>query len=64
MSVVEEVVKFIIDLRRYLLTNESVAEEYSKLEIVLQKYEGDIRKHIGIEQQLRLYGESLQMQLD
>lgn len=64
ITVVEEIVKHVIDLR-------SVEEEYVKLENLLQKHEQDIRKHIGvqqlltqIEQQLRLYGESLQLQLE
>ncbi|CAD8082291.1 unnamed protein product [Paramecium sonneborni] len=39
-------------------------EEYEKLEETLIKYEQEIRKHISIEQQLKLYAESIQSKLD
>ncbi|CAD8068759.1 unnamed protein product [Paramecium sonneborni] len=39
-------------------------EEYEKLEQTLIKYEGEIRNHIRIEQQLKLYAESIQNKLD
>ncbi|CAK93044.1 unnamed protein product (macronuclear) [Paramecium tetraurelia] len=39
-------------------------EEYEKLEQTLIKYESEIRNHIRIEQQLKLYAESIQSKLD
>lgn len=42
----------------------SQKEEYNKLELVMQKYEGEIRSHIRSEQQLRLLAESLQAKLE
>ncbi|CAD8162954.1 unnamed protein product [Paramecium octaurelia] len=39
-------------------------DEYEKLESTLIKYEQEIRKHISIEQQLKLYAESIQNKLD
>ncbi|CAD8093281.1 unnamed protein product [Paramecium sonneborni] len=39
-------------------------DEYEKLEQTLIKYEQEIRKHISIEQQLKLYAESIQTKLD
>ncbi|CAD8148370.1 unnamed protein product [Paramecium octaurelia] len=39
-------------------------EEYEKLEQTLIKYESEIRNHIRIEQQLKLYAESIQNKLD
>ena len=43
---------------------EQHSEEYEKLEKVLQKYEAEVRKHIRMEQQLKLYAESIQQKLD
>eukprot|EP01017_Pseudomicrothorax_dubius_P044746 TRINITY_DN7605_c0_g1_i6.p1 TRINITY_DN7605_c0_g1~~TRINITY_DN7605_c0_g1_i6.p1 ORF type:complete len:376 (+),score=90.38 TRINITY_DN7605_c0_g1_i6:35-1162(+) len=37
---------------------------YDQLEKVVQKYEGEIRNHIRVEQQLKLFSESLQTKLD
>ncbi|CAD8150451.1 unnamed protein product [Paramecium octaurelia] len=39
-------------------------EEYEKLEQTVIKYEGEIRNHIRLEQQLKLYAESIQAKLD
>ncbi|CAD8160630.1 unnamed protein product [Paramecium octaurelia] len=39
-------------------------DEYEKLEQTLIKYEGEIRNHIRLEQQLKLYTESIQTKLD
>ncbi|CAD8118185.1 unnamed protein product [Paramecium sonneborni] len=39
-------------------------EEYEKLEQIIQKYEAEIRGHISIEQQLKLYNESLQQKIE
>ncbi|CAD8103670.1 unnamed protein product [Paramecium sonneborni] len=39
-------------------------EEYEKLEQTMIKYEVEIRNHIRIEQQLKLYAESIQTKLD
>lgn len=39
-------------------------ETYMELEKVVQKHEGEIRNHIRIEQQLKLYSESIQAKLD
>ncbi|CAD8161182.1 unnamed protein product [Paramecium pentaurelia] len=39
-------------------------EEYEKLEQTVIKYEGEIRNHIRLEQQLKLYAESIQNKLD
>ncbi|CAD8082601.1 unnamed protein product [Paramecium primaurelia] len=39
-------------------------EEYDKLEQTLIKYEQEIRNHISVEQQLKLYAESIQSKLD
>ena len=37
---------------------------YNNLEKLLQKYEGEIREHIRIEQQLKIYSESLEEKID
>jgi DNA repair ATPase RecN len=39
-------------------------ENYTQLEKIVQKYEGEIRNHIRVEQQLKLYAESLQSKLE
>ncbi|CAD8107678.1 unnamed protein product [Paramecium sonneborni] len=39
-------------------------EEYEKLEQIIQKYEAEIRGHISIEQQLKLYNDSLQQKIE
>ncbi|CAD8095012.1 unnamed protein product [Paramecium sonneborni] len=39
-------------------------EEYDKLEQTLIKYEQEIRNHISVEQQLKLFAESIQNKLD
>lgn len=39
-------------------------ENYGELEKVVQRHEGEIRNHIRIEQQLKLYSESIQAKLD
>ncbi|CAD8100067.1 unnamed protein product [Paramecium sonneborni] len=39
-------------------------EEYDKLEQALIKYEQEIRSHISVEQQLKLFAESIQNKLD
>ncbi|CAD8080520.1 unnamed protein product [Paramecium sonneborni] len=39
-------------------------DEYEKLEQTVIKYEGEIRNHIRLEQQLKLYAESIQNKLD
>ncbi|CAD8168343.1 unnamed protein product [Paramecium pentaurelia] len=39
-------------------------DEYEKLEQTVIKYEGEIRNHIRLEQQLKLYSESIQTKLD
>ncbi|CAD8132674.1 unnamed protein product [Paramecium pentaurelia] len=39
-------------------------EEYDKLEQTMIKYEVEIRNHIRVEQQLKLYAESIQTKLD
>lgn len=39
-------------------------ESYYSLEKVLQKYEADIRNHIRIEQQLKIYTDSMQEMMD
>jgi hypothetical protein len=39
-------------------------ENYDELEKIVQKYEGEIRNHIQIEQQLKLYAESLQAKVE
>ncbi|CAD8084960.1 unnamed protein product [Paramecium primaurelia] len=39
-------------------------EEYEKLEQIIQKHEAEIRGHISIEQQLKLYNESLQQKIE
>lgn len=40
------------------------AANYENLEKVLQKYEGEIREHIRIEQQLKIYSESLEERIE
>ncbi|CAD8161860.1 unnamed protein product [Paramecium octaurelia] len=47
--------------KSYLLKDD---EEYDKLEQTLIKYEQEIRNHISVEQQLKLYAESIQSKLD
>ncbi|CAD8064744.1 unnamed protein product [Paramecium primaurelia] len=65
-----KVEKKIYKLEKQIDPNHSVTkslrsdEEYEKLEQILIKYEGEIRNHIKIEQQLKLYAESLQNKLD
>ncbi|KAL4480148.1 hypothetical protein ABPG74_020664 [Tetrahymena malaccensis] len=44
-------------------TNEN-NEDYDQLEKILQKHEAEIRTHIRLEQQLKLYAENLQSKLD
>ncbi|CAD8092988.1 unnamed protein product [Paramecium primaurelia] len=39
-------------------------EEYDKLEQIIQKYEAEIRGHISIEQQLKLYNDSLLQKIE
>ncbi|CAD8174706.1 unnamed protein product [Paramecium octaurelia] len=39
-------------------------QEYKKLESVLQQQEADIRNHISLEQQMKLYQDQLQSKLD
>ncbi len=39
-------------------------EDYIKLETSLQHYENEVRNHIKIEQQLKLYVDGLQSKLD
>ncbi|CAD8127466.1 unnamed protein product [Paramecium sonneborni] len=39
-------------------------QDYQELEKQVQKYEGEIRKHIRTEQQIKLYCEQLQQQLE
>ncbi|CAD8072940.1 unnamed protein product [Paramecium sonneborni] len=39
-------------------------DEYEKLEQSVIKYESEIRNHIGLEQQLKLYAESIQSKLE
>ncbi|CAK66729.1 unnamed protein product (macronuclear) [Paramecium tetraurelia] len=39
-------------------------EEYEKLEQIIQKHEAEIRGHISIEQQLKLYSETLQQKIE
>ena len=39
-------------------------EEYQNLEKLVQKYEAEIRNHIRIEQQLKIYTESIQEKFD
>lgn len=43
---------------------QSQNEEYDQLEKIVQKHEAEIRTHIRLEQQLKLYAESLQAKLD
>ena len=40
-------------------TTEISHDDYEKLEKVLQKYEKDVRQHISLEQQLKLYLDNL-----
>lgn len=51
------------------IVNDSVEKNvsesnYQNLEKVLQKYEAEIREHIRIEQQLKIYSESLEAKID
>ena len=43
-----------------LSKRESKEEQYLNLEKILQKYEADIRSHVRIEQQMKIYTDSLQ----
>lgn len=43
--------------------SQSSDTNYQNLEHVLQKYEAEIRDHIRIEQQLKIYTESLEQEL-
>jgi len=46
------------------ITNKDENENYDELEKIVQKYEGEIRTHIQVEQQLKLYAESLQSKIE
>ncbi|KAM3131086.1 hypothetical protein pb186bvf_016784 [Paramecium bursaria] len=39
-------------------------EEYEKLEQIIQKHEAEIRNHISLEQQMKIYTESLQQKIE
>ena len=45
-------------------SDDFAAANYENLEKVLQKYEGEIREHIRIEQQLKIYSESLEERIE
>lgn len=47
-------------IEKELEDSQSPEERYSNLEKLLQKYEAQIRDHIRVEQQLKIYVESLQ----
>ncbi|CAD8096849.1 unnamed protein product [Paramecium primaurelia] len=44
--------------------NYHAGEEYDKLEQIIQKYEAEIRGHISIEQQLKLFNDSLLQEIE
>jgi len=55
-----------MDMRRHSLASDAsmtTQENCKALEQQLQKYEGDIRKHISIEHQLQLFAEDLKRQV-
>ena len=48
------------NLSEFNLNSESeLKDEYNRMEVILQKYEGEVRTHIRTEQQLKIYVESL-----
>jgi hypothetical protein len=52
------------NLKESLSTKSFSAETLKDYEEVIQKFEGDIRKHIRIEQQMKLHSESLQQKIE
>lgn len=46
------------------LSSEENADEYTELEKILQKHESEIRNHIRIEQQLKLFAENIQQKCE
>eukprot|EP00825_Cyclidium_porcatum_P036160 TRINITY_DN38044_c0_g1_i1.p1 TRINITY_DN38044_c0_g1~~TRINITY_DN38044_c0_g1_i1.p1 ORF type:complete len:260 (-),score=67.53 TRINITY_DN38044_c0_g1_i1:81-860(-) len=44
--------------------SQNQSEEYFQLEKIVQKHESEIRTHIRLEQQLKLYAETLQQKID
>jgi hypothetical protein len=52
------------NLKESLSTKSFSTETLKDYEEVIQKFEGDIRKHIRIEQQMKLHSESLQQKIE
>lgn len=61
-----ELVGSLLDSRNQFKTEDGEVgdENYKNLEKVLQKYEAEIRNHIRIEQQLKIYTEGLQEKME
>lgn len=64
LAVKEDIEQGNTDLDESQVRSEIGEENYQNLEKVLQKYEAEIRNHIRIEQQLKIYTESLQEKFD
>jgi hypothetical protein len=52
------------NLKESLSTKSFTTDTLKDYEEVIQKFEGDIRKHIRIEQQMKLHSESLQQKIE
>ena len=52
------------NLKESLSTKSISTETIKEYEEVIQKFEGDIRKHIRIEQQMKLHSESLTQKIE
>lgn len=52
------------NLKESISSKSFSAETIKEYEEIIQKFEGDIRKHIRIEQQMKLHSESLQQKIE
>jgi hypothetical protein len=52
------------NLKESISTKSFTTETLKDYEEVIQKFEGDVRKHIRIEQQMKLHSESLQQKIE
>jgi len=63
VKIISEVFSSLTEKMDKLVSRED-NENYDELEKIVQKYEAEIRTHIQVEQQLKLYAESLQSKVD
>ena len=60
----EEYLRTLELIRTEVLRLQQVEQDYSELELLLQKNEMEVRKHIAAQKQLELYIETLKLQVE